>query len=384
MIDTCRVTWRCTRSGSANHVSRDFDTTKAQHIDQSRIADDVIVSYCPTAPTQKDAEIEWYRNRYQPTIDAINANYVSHHKKYKCTDAVKMYNSDKYRPEELILQIGDRNTTVTHDTAVQAMSDMVNYIRDYSTAHGNHIHVLDYGLHAEEASYHMHVRVVYDYQDDKGLYRINQNKALELSGIDLPHPDAAPDRYNNRKIAYDTMMRGKWQDIVQSYDYDVIREPIPDRKHRDTEDYIRSKIDTDFKSKKNQLSEIIDDITYYDDYMHEVQQDILKLEQIKQKKQTEIEKSDANIEKRIIDIERLGDWLTKASKTSNAYKNRADVLKKYMDKTEQLAVDSGNLDMQEQINMMRDLHTQAVNILASLGKNPEKQIQEQIQEQIDR
>lgn len=86
---------------------------------------------------------------------------------------------------------------------------------------------------------------------------------------------------------------------------------------------------------------------------------------------------DADLQKKSGDIQRLGEWLDKASKISKNCKDRADKTKKYIGKTEQLAVDSSIGDMQQQIDTMRDLHSQAVDLLASLGIAADKQIDKQ-------
>ena len=65
---------------------------------------------------------------------------------------------------------------------------------------GKHIHILDWALHLDEGTPHIHERHVFDCENKYGEIAPQQEKALEALGFELPKPDKPLGRYNNRKI----------------------------------------------------------------------------------------------------------------------------------------------------------------------------------------
>ena len=49
--------------------------------------------------------------------------------------------------------------------------------------------------------------------------------------MEPPDPDAKIGRMNNQKITFDRMVREKWIEICESYEYHIEREPLPDQEH---------------------------------------------------------------------------------------------------------------------------------------------------------
>ena len=66
--------------------------------------------------------------------------------------------------------------------------------------------VLDWALHLDESTPHIHERHVFDCENKYGEVAPQQEKALEALGFELPAPDKPLSRRNNRKITFDAEM----------------------------------------------------------------------------------------------------------------------------------------------------------------------------------
>jgi hypothetical protein len=119
--------------------------------------------------------------------------------------------------------------------------EFLKYQEGWNKEHGRPFQILNFALHDDEATPHIHQRRVWKYTE-KGILKIGQEKALALAGVELPYPDRPEGRYNNRKVAFDKMMREKWLEIGIEHGLKLEKEPIPDgRHHQSKEEYIRNK-----------------------------------------------------------------------------------------------------------------------------------------------
>ena len=72
---------------------------------------------------------------------------------------------------------------------------------------GAHVHILDWALHLDEGTPHIHERHVFDCKNNYGELCPQQEKALEELGVPLPNPDKKKGRNNNRKQTFDAECR---------------------------------------------------------------------------------------------------------------------------------------------------------------------------------
>ena len=104
---------------------------------------------------------------------------------------------------------------------------------------GSHVHVLDWSLHLDETSPHIHARQVFDIENRYGEIEPKQEKALEALGIPLPFPEKKPGRQNNRKITFDSICRELLLNICEEHGLEVERDAIyGGRENREKNDYI--------------------------------------------------------------------------------------------------------------------------------------------------
>ena len=62
----------------------------------------------------------------------------------------------------------------------------MNFMEEFENRFGSHIHILDWALHLDEGTPHIHERHVFDCKNRYGELCPQQEKALEELGIPLP------------------------------------------------------------------------------------------------------------------------------------------------------------------------------------------------------
>ena len=89
-----------------------------------------------------------------------------------------------------------------------------------------HVHILDWALHLDEATPHIHERHVFDAVNQYGELCPQQDKALEELGFELPKPNEKKGKYNNRKMVFDEECRKLFISICQNHGLTIDVEPV--------------------------------------------------------------------------------------------------------------------------------------------------------------
>lgn len=235
-----RVSNHSGRYGIARHNDRDFDVSKADHIDATRTKDNLLYCIYPDM-TFEEAELHYYKATFGGQLYLQNERYRAqgHHERVRHMEQV--IKTKNKAPDELILQIGDKDTDIDSDTFIKAVNDYFDWHDSWNEAHGNHITVLNRAVHLDEAAPHCHERKTYVYQDEHGYDRLGQEEALKQAGLELPDPSKPRSRTNNRKMVYTKMCREKWIEICESYGYEVEKTPVPGARHKTKKEFIREK-----------------------------------------------------------------------------------------------------------------------------------------------
>lgn len=104
---------------------------------------------------------------------------------------------------------------------------------------GSHIHILDWALHLDESTPHIHERHVFNCENKYGELCPQQEKALEALGFELPYPDQKQGRHNNRKMVFDSACRALLFEIAKKNGLELEEEPeYGGRKYLEKQDYI--------------------------------------------------------------------------------------------------------------------------------------------------
>lgn len=334
-----RVSQHSGREGSGRHNDRSFLAGRgedwirehADHIDPSRTSDNQVYTWNGQTDIER-SERDWYDRTYGPAQEKINARYIRERHPDRCKSTDDLYNGKLTRPEEMILQVGNRDVRADDQAFVDALNDYINRLDEWNQAHGDHMTILSMALHMDETTPHVHIRRVWDYQDRDGLTRLGQNKALEQAGVELPDPSKPVGRYNNRKMTFDREARAMWQEACRAHGLEIETEPVPDRRHQEKADYIRG-----------QISQEIDDLTAQRDSLRveadQLARDIKKARQQAQRASQEAQKLRAERDKLTSERDELSrqtdearETWTQAVKVARDASTRADAVTRQSDR----------------------------------------------------
>ena len=156
--------------------------------------------------------------------------------------------------KERIYQLG---TLDEHASAEDLLSVVTEFIEEFKAKYGDHVHVLDWALHLDESTPHIHERHVFDCENKYGEVAPQQEKALEALGFELPDPDKPLSRRNNRKITFDTACRKMLFEIAKRHGLELEEEAeYGNRKYLEKQDFILAKQKEQLAAQQNRLDEL--------------------------------------------------------------------------------------------------------------------------------
>ena len=249
------------------HNDRRFDVENSEHIDAERAKQNVYWDcyrgYTTGESRENTAqpdfsfeEIEraYYTEHYADHVDAQNArNEKTRHTERNRTVEDLLKNS-KTCPEESIYQIGTLGESVSPETLFRIVNE---FYEEFERRFGSHIHILDWALHLDEGTPHIHERHVFDCQNRYGELCPQQEKALEELGIPLPNPDKPKGRHNNRKQTFDAVCRTILFDITKAAWVHLDQEPsYGGREYLEKQDYILMKQKEQLAAQEQKLEEL--------------------------------------------------------------------------------------------------------------------------------
>ena len=229
------------------HNDRQFDVVHADNIDGNRTQMNLYWDWqnglltheekqSGQYPSFPEVEHEFYEQRYGDFLigQADRNAKAGHSKRNRTVD--DLLDDKRICPEESIYQIGKEGDCPPADKLLDIVQEFMAIIQ---SRYGTHVHMLDWALHLDETSPHIHARQVFDITNRYGEVEPKQEKALQELGIPLPYPEKASSRMNNRKITFDKMCRQLLLDICEQHGLEVETEAIYGGKDsRDKNDYI--------------------------------------------------------------------------------------------------------------------------------------------------
>ena len=252
MKDKPRVSRHNGRAGkhgfyNPKHNDRSFDVENADNICKNRTSLNLywdcvnglrthVENSTGQYPTFTQHEHDEYERRYGHYVAEQNKRNIKagHAKRNRTVD--DLLADARICPEETIYQIGKEGDCPPPEVLTAIVT---GFFATMEERFGEHIHVLDWALHLDETSPHIHARQVFDIVNRYGECEPKQEKALEALGIPLPEPDKKPSRVNNRKVTFDRICRELLLGICQEHGLSVETEAIyGGRKSREKNDYI--------------------------------------------------------------------------------------------------------------------------------------------------
>ena len=249
------------------HNDRRFDVENSEHIDAQRARKNVYWDCYrgfttpefrenPEQPDFSFEEIErmYYYEHYSDHVDAQNArNEKTRHTERNST-VEDLLKNNKTCPEESIYQIGTMEESVPPGTLALIVSE---FYEEFERRFGSHIHILDWALHLDEGTPHIHERHVFDCKNRYGELCPQQEKALEELGFELPDPNKPKGKHNNRKQTFDAVCRTMLFDISRKHGVHLEQEPsYGGRAHLEKQDYILMKQKEQLANQEQKLEEL--------------------------------------------------------------------------------------------------------------------------------
>ena len=184
-------------------------------------------------------ERQFYETHYSEFIEKQNERNAKIRHTERNRSIPDLLSSRKTCPEETIYQLG---TMDDHASAEDLLSVVTEFIEKFKAKYGDHVHVLDWALHLDESTPHIHERHVFDCENKYGEVAPQQEKALEALGFDLPDPDKSLSRRNNRKISFDAACRKMLFEIAKRHGLELEEEAeYGNRKYLEKQDFILAK-----------------------------------------------------------------------------------------------------------------------------------------------
>ena len=260
---------RAGKHGTYNpkHNDRSFNLANSEHIDPERVKGNIYwdcfhgfrSALAPQDPddlaaTFSDVERQFYESRYTTFIEGQNERNAKIRHTERNRSIPDLLSSRKTCPEETIYQLG---TLDEHASAEDLLKIVTEFIEEFKGKFGEHVHVLDWALHLDESTPHIHERHVFDCENQYGEVAPQQEKALEALGFDPPDPDKPLSRRNNRKITFDAACRKMLFEIAKRHGLDLEEEAeYGNRKYLEKQDFILAKQKEQLAAQQSKLDEL--------------------------------------------------------------------------------------------------------------------------------
>lgn len=181
---------RSGKNGTYNprHNDRRFDLENSEHIDAGRVREniywDCYRGYTTMQNREEDSqdisfekiECTFYQEHYGKYIEAQNERNARTRHTERNRSVEDLLKNNKTCPEETIFQIGTVEESVSYEILLAVVQD---FTKQFTNRFGSHVHILDWALHLDEGTPHIHERHVFDCENKYGEICPQQEKALE-------------------------------------------------------------------------------------------------------------------------------------------------------------------------------------------------------------
>jgi len=249
------------------HNDRSFNLANSEHIDPERAKGNIYwdcfhgfrLALAPPDPddlaaTFSDVEQQFYETHYTAFVESQNERNAKIRHTERNRSIPDLLSSRKTCPEETIYQLG---TLDEHASVEDLVLVVTEFMSEFHERFGAHVHLLDWALHLDESTPHIHERHVFDCENKYGEVAPQQEKALEALGFELPDPDKPLSRRNNRKITFDAACRKMLFEIAKRHGLELEEEAeYGNRKYLEKQDFILAKQKEQLAVQQNRLDEL--------------------------------------------------------------------------------------------------------------------------------
>ena len=232
------------------HNDRRFDPEHSEHIDNERVRQNIYWDCYQGYTTMEDRgeennfsfsqiELAYYSEHYSDYVINQNKRHEKARHPDRCKGVEDILKNKKTCPEESIYQLGTIDEHASVETLVKVFDE---FKKEFDERFGSNVHIIDWSLHMDEATPHIHERHVFDATNRYGEIEPKQEAALEELGFGLPNPEKKRSKTNNRKVVFDSACRAMFLDICKRHGLELDEEPAyGGRQYLEKQDYIRMK-----------------------------------------------------------------------------------------------------------------------------------------------
>ncbi len=251
------------------HNDRNFDVSKASHIDSERSHLNRYWVYNGMYGVPfKEVERTFYKEKFQEYVDNSNERYIRN-RNYKNVRDIDTYREQRNsRPEDKILQIGNMIKSLDGETLWKIA---LEYKEKFMKAYGDNCQIVDMALHMDEEVPHIHIRRVWFARNDYGETRVSERGALAELGFERNDMSKSENKKNNPKITQTQLDRQILINICKEHNLELDLEPDKENDKHERIDLIRERtvergLDQILEL-KNEVDELEDSITHIDTYL---------------------------------------------------------------------------------------------------------------------
>lgn len=222
------------------HNDRRFDPEHSEHIDNERVRQniywDCYQGYTTMADRGKEdnfsfnqIEMAYYVDHYSDYVINQNKRHEKARHPDRCKGVEDVLKNKKTCPEESIYQLGTIDEHASVETLVLVFDE---FKKEFDERFGSNVHIIDWSLHMDEATPHIHERHVFDATNRYGEIEPKQEAALEELGFELPNPEKKRSKTNNRTLRIEDVEN--LLDEVSSEAYDKAVDKVAEETMRAT------------------------------------------------------------------------------------------------------------------------------------------------------
>lgn len=233
------------------HNDRNFEVAKADHINQDRTHLNKYWNiYGYENRSFEEIEKMFYEKNYSEHIDAQNQRYIQGRKKNLCVSLNDYYKAYRTRPEDVILQVGDKNQHISGEELWQVAMD---YREKFNQEYGAHCKILTMALHMDEATPHVHIRRAWIGEDKDGYAHASCRSALKQMGYDFDETETT--KRNNPKTKFTERERILFENVCRDHGIDIDVDNRVHREHLSVADYKKKMMLEETQKTHQQLEE---------------------------------------------------------------------------------------------------------------------------------
>ncbi|MBQ8621805.1 MAG: plasmid recombination protein [Oscillospiraceae bacterium] len=267
------------------HNDRDFDTTRAEHINQEpeRRNRYFIVETDGTVNNRPEISFETHEKRMYATLfsESLSKQAERH---IKGGHSERVRTTDQYRtatrtsPEETILQLGTREEHADPQAFIKAVN---RWCQQMQATYGTNWRLLDGALHFDESTPHCHIRAVWIAEGKDGL-QVSENKALKALGIQRPDPEQPEGKHNCPKQTFTRQSRELWIAAAREFGIEIEDIPeMPGKATRTKEEYIAQKIRKEIVELTEQRDQVRAEVSLADSARATLREEVAGLQKTK-------------------------------------------------------------------------------------------------------